>query len=620
MISPIADDEAQRRSALEQIHALFGAVTVGVCGAAIGAIILTAVLYHLGYNGHAALAWATYMSLCALGHILLGGFYRRSRAVGDQWRAWALWFTLISFCEGIGLGWAPLGLATGGRLDVELLVLLVTLSIAAGAIPVFGSYLPAFLACFVPATFPYEVASTLSHDPVKRAASVLVLVYILGMGSVGIMTNRRFKQLTGLRIQTEKMAADLLRQKEIAEQASLAKSTFLAAASHDLRQPVHALGLFVGALRGIAMAPEGRRLIEQIDLSVTAMDGLFTALLDISRLDAGVVAVQPRPFAIRSLLDRISRDHAEEARAKGVSLVWKDSTAIVETDPVLMERILRNLVSNAARYTDRGRIVIGCRRRGGMASVQVWDTGRGIPRDQQERVFQEYYQLGNPERDRTKGLGLGLAIVRRLTDLLECKLTLRSELGRGSCFEVAIPLAGTALAPSEPALEGLSGALAHGLIVVIDDESAIRDAMSTLLAGWGHEVIAVGSGDEAMQHLSTCPTRPALVICDYRLRGDENGVGVIERLRSEYNDNIPAMLITGDTAPGCLAEAQQTGLLLLHKPVSNGKLRAAIANLILAREDDGAVPWDYRSSNEVGFPSGRRRLGAVDHIQGLEDR
>jgi two-component system, sensor histidine kinase len=620
VMSPIADDDAQQRSALEQVHALFGAVTVGVCGAALGAIILTAVLYHLGFNGPAALAWAIYMSLCALGHILLRGFYRRSRAVGDQWRVWALWFTLISFCEGIGLGWAPLGLTTGGRLDIELLVLLVTLSIAAGAIPAFGSYLPAFLACFVPATFPYAVASILSTDPVKRAAGVLTLVFIGGMGGVGILTNRRFKQLIGLRIQTEKMAADLLRQKEIAEQASLAKSTFLAAASHDLRQPVHALGLFVGALRGIAMAPEGRRLIEQIDLSVTAMDGLFTALLDISRLDAGVVAVQPRPFTIRSLLDRISRDHAEEARAKGVSLVWKDSTAIVETDPVLMERILRNLVSNAVRYTDRGRIVIGCRRRGGMASVQVWDTGRGIPRDQQERVFQEYYQLGNPERDRTKGLGLGLAIVRRLTDLLECKLTLRSELGRGSCFEVAIPLAGTALAPSEPALEVLSGALAHGLIVVIDDESAIRDAMSTLLTGWGHDVIAVGSGDEAMQRLSTCPTRPALVISDYRLRGDENGIGVIERLRSEYNDNIPAMLITGDTAPSRLAEAQQTGLLLLHKPVSNGKLRAAIANLIATAEDDGAVSWGHRTSNEVGFPSGRRRLGAVDHIQGLEDR
>ena len=244
-----------------------------------------------------------------------------------------------------------------------------------------------------------------------------------------------------------------------------------------------------------------------------------------------------------------------------------------------MERVLRNLVSNAVRYTDRGRIVVGCRSRGANVSVQVWDTGRGIPPDQQERVFQEYYQIGNPERDRTKGLGLGLAIVRRLTDLMECSLTLRSQAGRGSCFEVAIPLADGQSEVAEPAAGSPSGALARGLVVVIDDEPAIREATMSLLGGWGYDVIAAGSGDDAILRLATCPLSPSLILCDYRLRDGENGLAVIERLRSEYNEAIPAIVITGDTAPDRLTEAEASGLLLLHKPVSNGKLRAAIVNL-----------------------------------------
>ena len=227
-----------------------------------------------------------------------------------------------------------------------------------------------------------------------------------------------------------------------------------------------------------------------------------------------------------------------------------------------------------------------CRQRGAELSIQVWDTGPGIPPEQQERVFQEYYQLGNPERDRAKGLGLGLAIVRRLTQLLGCPLALCSRPGRGSRFAVSLPLA-DAFAVEEPSAKDEElGALATGLVVVIDDEAAIREAMATLRAGWGHEVSTAGSGDDAIELLATCTVSPDLIISDYRLRNGETGAEVIERLRSEYNATIPAMLITGDTAPDRLAEAQASGLLLLHKPVSNGRLRAAIVNLVgQARSD-----------------------------------
>jgi two-component system, sensor histidine kinase len=581
-----SDAVLDKRIAVEQIDALFDTITVSVCGAAAAAIFLSATLYHLGaVEPVTGLGWPFSIVFCTAAHILLCQIYRRRRPVGDRWRTWALWFTAVSFAEGLGWGWAAIGLAAPGHSDVQLLVFLIVGGVGAASIPGFSPYLPAFLAVFLPASFACLIASITSTDPLQRAAFPMMLVYLCVTAPVAIKANRSFRQFVALRIRSEELANDLQRQKDIAERASLAKSTFLAAASHDLRQPVHALGLLAGALRGVAMAPEGSLLLDQIEASTNAMDGLFTALLDISRLDAGVVEVHRRPFAVEALLNRICRDHAEEARAKGVALISKRSAVTVDTDAVLLECILRNLISNAVRYTDQGRVVVGCRRRGPMISIQVWDTGRGIPLDQQERVFQEYYQLGNTERDRAKGLGLGLAIVRRMTDLLDCKLTLHSRPGRGSCFAVAVPMSRRASRPIETQPIAPSGVLARGLIVVIDDETAIQSAMASLLTGWGHDVVTGGSGDEAMQRLSGRPDRPDLVICDYRLREGENGITVIERMRSEYNEDIPAMLITGDTAPDRLAEARASGLILLHKPVSNSKLRAAIVNLIGSDKD-----------------------------------
>ena len=581
-----------RRIAVAQLEALLEAVTVGTAAAAIAAISLVATLRHLGFAaGWKDLSWAAYIVACAVSHVLLRQLYTRLKPADSRWQPWAWGFTAICFAEGVGWGFAPIVLATGGRFDVELIVVLVMLAVSAGAIPVFGAYLPAFIAIFLPATVPFLIMSLLSTDAVRHDAYGLMLVFVVGIGGVGITASRSFKQLVGLRIRTEELATNLRRQKEIAEQANLAKSSFLAAASHDLRQPVHALGLFVGALRGVTMPPEGKRLLEQIETSIEAMDGLFGALLDISRLDAGVVEVCRRPFAIGPLLQRICADHAEEAKAKGISLVCKPNSAIVDSDVMLMERILRNLISNAVRYTERGGILVGCRRRGPLVMVQVWDTGVGIPSGQQERVFQEYYQLGNPERDRTKGLGLGLAIVRRLTDLLDCELRLRSRVGRGSCFDIMIPSARDAVGLPQAEPQADTGALARRFIVVIDDELAIRQAMSSLLTAWGHNLIAAGSGEEAIERLSVCPVRPDLIICDYRLRNGENGIDAIRRLRSDYNEAIPAMLITGDTAPDRLAEAQASGLLLVHKPISNVRLRAAITNLISAPKAAHMAEW-----------------------------
>ena len=389
------------------------------------------------------------------------------------------------------------------------------------------------------------------------------------------------------------MVVDLGHQKEIAEEANLAKSRFLAAASHDLRQPVHALSLFIGALRSVPMDAKGQGLVDQIEASADAMDRLFAALLDISKLDAGIVEVLRKPFAIDAVLIRVYDDFAGEAAAKGLKLSYVRCRAIVDSDPILVERIARNLISNAVRYTDAGRIVVGCRRRGSSVAMQVWDTGRGISSGQQEQVFQEYYQVDNPERDREKGLGLGLAIVRRVADLLECDLYLRSEIGQGSCFEISLPQASEAAMPLSEPVDKICITSTTGHVVVIDDEKAIRAGMSALLTNWGYEVLAVSSADEAIQFLASYTRKPDLLICDLRLRDGENGIEAIEKLRTEYNESIPAMLITGDTAARRLHEAQTSELLVLHKPVPNGKLRATIARLVTAR------PIQQESDTEV---------------------
>lgn len=570
----------------EEVAAVFRTVTFGTVAALVASFFLVMTLVRIGSTSVTRGAMVeVYFGCMVLMHVSLRHAYMRDAARASDWRRWGLAFTAVALLEGLGWGWTSFGLVPDADFEAGLVCLLVACGVGVGSIPAFGPHFPAFLALFVPATVPFAIHNALSRQPLQQGTAVLMLVYLVAMGMYGIFANRSFRHLVGLRMHAEKLASDLRDQIEIANAANRAKSSFLAAASHDLRQPVHALGLFVGALRGMSMPADALRILERIEASTQALDSLFSALLDISRLDAGVVEVNRRAFAIAPMLDRICRDYAREAQDKGVEMRLARCGAILQSDPILVERILRNLVSNAVRHTREGRVSVGCRRGGGVVRVEVWDTGQGIPPEQREQIFQEYYQLGNAERDRAKGLGLGLAIVRRLTKLLDCDLTVRSKPGLGSCFAITVPLAGVAVGDEEtadPELQTQLPPMQRHLIVVVDDELDIRVAMSTLLERWGHHVITAECGGTAIEKLSACPTRPDLIICDFRLRQSETGLQVIDALRLEYNDAIPAILITGDTAPERLIEARDSGLLILHKPVSNSRLRAAITNTLAA--------------------------------------
>ena len=560
------------------------------------AMLVTVLLWSGLYLGgvatlSVAALWVGVHAIHAALRVWLCLAYRRAEPRPCDWQGWIRIITFSSAVGGCITGFAALWALQPGQIEEQAFILIFYAGVGSVSVSTGATYLPAFYGFFLPGLLPSLIWCALRGDGVHYALAFAMAIFMAITASFAQQFNGHFIQAMRLRFENADLVGDLRREKEAAEQANIAKSRFLASASHDLRQPVHALGMFVGALQVCEMGDEARRLVDHIERSVSATDSLFGSLLDISRLDAGVIQSHPLPFPIQALLERVCDDYTADADRKGVRLVLCQSTLILDSDPVLIERILRNIVSNAVRYTDRGRILVGCRRRGAMASVEVWDTGRGIPVEHQENVFQEFYQIGNPERDRTKGLGLGLAIVRRLTELLGCPLGLRSTPGKGSMFRLDIPWA-SQTAPGLhlplPELEVAQHAAGSGLVLVLDDELAIQEAMRSLLESWGFTVITAGSYSEMLGLIANCHDQPALIICDYQLRGQENGIEVIQRIQSEYNEDIPAMLITGDSAPDRLKEAQESGFVLLHKPVANSRLRAAIGHVLRSRATESA--------------------------------
>ena len=565
----------------EQVAALYRNGPLGIVSTLLALCILVALLhFSAGLSPRIAALFIFAVMLNTALRAVLTQRFSSARHDPSVWRVWARRLAVSVLLAGLTIGVGACFLMVPERPELEFLVAITITGIASGVIIAWGSYLPVFFLSFYSLMAPPTIAVAMRGDLLHGALAALMLIY-MGIGTAMARNyNKSFVESLRLRFENLALVDSLRQQKALAEQASLDKSRFLAAASHDLRQPVHALGMFVGALRRESVSPQARELIEHIDGSVSAMDDLFTSLLDISRLDAGIIESQPVTFALDPVLTRIARDLAPEAERKGLSFHVRPCAAHAHCDPLLLERVLRNLATNAVRYTDNGGVLLGVRTRGELLSIEVWDSGRGIPLDQQEQVFQEFYQLHNPERDRGKGLGLGLAIVQRLTRLLGCGLSLRSQPGRGSVFKVSVARASAAPTAAAPTAAAAPPNRRGGHIVVVDDEVAVRVAMERLLTSWGHSVEVGASAEEIIAARRVGAPVPGLIISDYRLRGGATGAAAITALRGHFGAEVPAMLVTGDTAPDRLREARASGFLLLHKPVSNGRLRAAVGNLL----------------------------------------
>jgi signal transduction histidine kinase len=372
--------------------------------------------------------------------------------------------------------------------------------------------------------------------------------------------------------------AELAKQKEEADRANQAKSRFLAAASHDLRQPMHALSLYVESMKPHVTGRKAATTLVKIEAAVAAMETLFCGILDISKLDAGAVTPEISNLSVQTLLDGLYDDFRDEADTKGLRLRLQHCDVLVASDPILLQRILRNLISNALRYTEHGGVLIAARRHRGMLRLQVWDSGQGIQAEHLEHIFHEYFQAANPQRDRAQGLGLGLAIVDRLARLLGHPLTVRSRPGKGTVFSLDVPIGQADPARGDVARKTLEDmAQLHGLVAVVDDDGMVQDALNTLLEGWGLRVIKASGVTDLLNGLERPPD---LLITDYRL-GAEDGLALAQTVHQAYPDaDFPTIVITGDVSEESVRTLNESGYTILHKPVRPARLRALMTNLL----------------------------------------
>jgi signal transduction histidine kinase len=410
--------------------------------------------------------------------------------------------------------------------------------------------------------------------------------------------NQMAERLESHRDELESRVAEatlISRQKmEEAELATRAKSRFLAAASHDLRQPTHALGMFVARLAQSPQPPENQLLMKSLESSVQAMQDLLDGLLDVSRFDAGVMQLRLRAFALSDIFEQLLAELSVVAAEKDLRLRVRLAHVGVVSDPALLYRILLNLLSNALRYTYQGGVLLACRRcaDGQHVRIEVWDSGIGIAPEHHEAIFREFYQVGNPERDRGNGLGLGLNIVERAAKLLEHRLQMGSRPGVGTRFSIEVPLAPVdAVLERRGALRDRAADNLTGLLVLlVEDDPLGREALSSLLRSWGCVVVEANGLTAALGQFEA-GARPEVIVSDYRLPYGESGIEVIARLRAAAGFEIPACLISGDTDPGLMQAAKEAGLSLLHKPVRPAKLRSLLRRLVPIRQTErSALP------------------------------
>ena len=490
--------------------------------------------------------------------------------------------TLLSGISGIAWGGSVLVLGENATIIDQILLGTTLLGMAGGSMASLGFYYPAMLSYTLPALLPQTFYMLFQSEQTFVLIGGMMLTFTLFCLFAARNINRTLLKSLYLQQEKDQLLEQVHEQKAVVEEASLAKTRFLAAASHDLRQPLHAISLLLEALKLSNGASKQEELHSKIDASMDNLTELFDALLDISKLDAAAIEINLQAVALAPMFTRLQQQFQAEADAKQLKLRVRTTGLSVVSDPLWLQRILGNLLSNALRYTESGGIILVARPRGGDVEIQIWDSGCGIPKQDQQRIFTEFEQLHNPQRDRRQGLGLGLSIVRRLSELLGHSIALKSEIGQGAKFSIRCPIATQLEQTEQRALVVSHPDLLLGRkVLLIDDEAAVRDSMAVLLSKWHCEVKTAGSMEELQKLMSGSTYVPDLVISDYRLQDNNTGVEALDLVRGQFENPPPGMLISGDTAPDCIAQALASGYQLLHKPVKPAQLRTLLNRALI---------------------------------------
>ena len=510
--------------------------------------------------------------------------YRRSVPVARPQR-WMRAVETLSFLRAVVWGLLPLAFYQPGALEYQLVNFIFVVVGVSMALMLSAPSRRMFLLIVPPILAPVALLFLFEGGEIEQALALGCVFY-------GLTLYRMFGRLHAVLLQNialkhEKIAlsAQLQTQKQAAEEASFAKSRFLAAASHDLRQPLHAQSLFVEELMLRTREPGLLAIMQKLQQSMAGMRQLFDELMDVNKLDAGAVPVRQEVFCLRPLLASLRSEFAAQAKQRGLTLRVVPSRLCVRSDRQLLARVLRNLLSNALRYTQGGGVLIGCRRCGDSLRIDVLDTGRGIPQSEQRRVFQEFYRLPGDSDADPRGLGLGLSIVQRLCDLLDSRLELDSAIGRGSRFSVWLPRVACprqalpAMRSSAVPADGIAGCR----VLVVDDDGDVTDAMHGLLTAWGCAVTTAHSAAAALQQLDEAAP-PDFVIVDFRLAGSRapvrNGVELVTLLRRRLRRQLPAIIVSGETGSEIEQLARQAAVPLLCKPLAPARLRALLASML----------------------------------------
>jgi signal transduction histidine kinase/CheY-like chemotaxis protein len=587
-VAVIPEHELRTRVFNELVNMLYRQLPLSMTGTMVVAVIMIAALWrHLPVDW--LVIWLCLMSANQASRLYL---YLRFRADGLQrrsirWRTRA--WTTGAVISGVLWGSTAIFFYTPESAILQAMLVVLVLGSTTAAMPLIASHTATLNGFLIPALTPFIGRHLLGGDTTHVALGLILLAVTLALLSFGRNYNRLIIASLRNRYENEALANQFARQNVDLEQARVAaelanrsKTQFFAAASHDLRQPLHAMGLFASALAQKEHTPENAKLVSSINGSVHALEALFNELLDISKLDSGVIKPSLTPFPLDEVFDRLRAGFVAEASAKNLQLSIPRAPYRVSSDAVLLERILRNLISNAIRYTPSGEIAVTATPAGDALRIAVRDTGIGIQEQDQKRIFEEFFQIGNPGRTSMKGLGLGLSIVQRLCLLLGYSIHLASEYGKGTTFSFEVPMREALPHNDTPAMTPIAVAtdLKDKLVVVIDDEVAIIDGMKALLTGWGAMVITSTTGDDVIAAVHAAEKMPDLLIVDYRIGGNETGMEVVRHIRQELDPEIPAILVTGSTTPGLAAQARAGGLDFLLKPVNAVALRERINRLL----------------------------------------